>query len=36
MVVADLHADNGLTVIDPHGSLVGDLLGWHSAAFPRS
>src|SRR5437867_1771029 len=26
MAIADLHAGNGLTVIDPHGSLVSDLL----------
>jgi DNA helicase HerA-like ATPase len=26
MVLADLHAGNGLTVIDPHGSLVADLI----------
>lgn len=27
MIIADLQAGNGLTVIDPHGSLVEDLLG---------
>ena len=32
MVVADLEAGNGLTVVDPHGSLIEDLLG----AIPRS
>ena len=32
MIVADLHAGNGLTVIDPHGSLIEDLLD----AIPRS
>ncbi len=26
MIVADLHAGNGLTVINPHGSLIEDLL----------
>src|SRR5436305_13107741 len=26
MIVADLHAGKGLTVIDPHGSLIEDLL----------
>jgi type IV secretory pathway TraG/TraD family ATPase VirD4 len=26
MILADLHAGNGITVIDPHGSLVEDLL----------
>src|SRR5437667_12489397 len=31
MVLADLVAGNGLTVIDPHGSLVQDLL----ASIPR-
>lgn len=32
MVVADLEAGNGLTVVDPHGSLIEDLLG----AIPRN
>jgi len=32
MIVADLQAGNGLTVIDPHGSLIEDLL----ASIPRS
>ena len=32
MIVADLHAGNGITVIDPHGSLIEDLL----ASIPRS
>jgi len=32
MIVADLHAGNGITVIDPHGSLIEDLL----SAIPRS
>lgn len=32
MIVADLHAGNGITVIDPHGSLIEDLL----TAIPRS
>ena len=32
MIVADLHAGNGVTVIDPHGSLIEDLL----EAIPRS
>ncbi len=27
MIVADLEAGNGLTVIDPHGALVEDILG---------
>ncbi|MBZ5635487.1 MAG: type IV secretion system DNA-binding domain-containing protein [Acidobacteriia bacterium] len=31
MIVADLHAGNGITVIDPHGSLIEDLL----ASVPR-
>src|SRR5436853_2803947 len=31
MIVADLDAGNGLTVVDPHGSLIEDLL----AAIPR-
>src|SRR6266571_4350975 len=31
MVVADLAAGNGLTVVDPHGSLIDDLL----EAIPR-
>src|SRR5439155_18134511 len=31
MAVADLEAGNGLTVIDPHGSLIEDLL----QAIPR-
>ncbi len=26
MIAADLHAGNGLTVVDPHGSLIEDLL----------
>ena len=32
MVVADLEAGNGLTVVDPHASLIEDLLG----AIPRN
>ncbi len=32
MIVADLEAGNGLTVVDPHGSLIEDLLG----AIPRN
>jgi len=32
MVVADIEAGNGVTVVDPHGSLIEDLLG----AIPRS
>src|SRR5881398_446242 len=31
MAVADIEAGNGLTVVDPHGSLIEDLL----AAIPR-
>lgn len=31
MIVADLHAGNGLTVVDPHGSLIEDLL----SSIPR-
>jgi len=27
MIVADLHNGNGVTVVDPHGSLIEDLLG---------
>src|SRR6266446_4835130 len=26
MILADLHAGNGVTVVDPHGSLIEDLL----------
>src|SRR4051794_30244600 len=26
MILADLHAGNGVTVVDPHGSLIDDLL----------
>src|SRR6266542_393489 len=26
MILADLHAGNGVTVVDPHGSLIADLL----------
>lgn len=32
MVIADLEAGNGLTVVDPHGSLIEDILD----AIPRS
>ena len=32
MIVADLHDGNGVTVVDPHGSLIDDLL----AAIPPS